>query len=111
MKGSIFENFIITEFLKENFNRGEIFELYFWRDNHQKEIDLIVNLGAKQYGLEIKSTKTIQEKHFSSLNYWLKLTKGKEEEIFLIYSGQENYLRNKINVVSWNNIAKKIIDI
>ena len=67
LKGNIFETFIITEFIKSNYNFGEKYELYFWRDNHKKEIDLIVDYGINQFAIEIKSSQTFNEKHFDTL--------------------------------------------
>ena len=109
LKGSIFETFIVTEFLKENFNKGERFELYFWRDNHQKDIDLIVDWGASQFGVEIKASETVHEKFFDNMKYWQQLTKCHPESLHLIYGGKETYERNEMNVVGWNAIGKHIL--
>jgi hypothetical protein len=104
LKGSLFETFIVNEFIKTSFNYGEQYDIYFWRDNHKKEIDLILDQGLKQYAFEIKSSKTVQEKFFDTLKYWEHLTDNKRESIYLIYGGLENYVRNDFNVLSWNNI-------
>ena len=109
LKGNIFETYILNEFLKNCYNYGEKFELYFWRDNHKKEIDLIADFGQKQYGIEIKSGQTIQEKYFSGLKYWSNLTGKDTGLMYLIYGGNENYARNGMNVISWNNIYEGII--
>ncbi|MCK5198636.1 MAG: DUF4143 domain-containing protein, partial [Spirochaetales bacterium] len=101
--------YILNEFLKNCYNYGEKFELYFWRDNHKKEIDLIADFGQKQYGIEIKSGQTIQEKYFSGLKYWSNLTGKDTGLMYLIYGGNENYARNGMNVISWNNIYEGII--
>ncbi len=109
LKGNIFETFIINEFLKESYNSGEIYDIYFWRDNHRKEIDLIIEYGLNICGVEIKSGKTVQKNFFDGLNYWIKLTKSEPGNTFLIYGGEENYTFNKINVKGWNS-AKDIIN-
>ncbi|HBD95331.1 MAG: AAA family ATPase [Spirochaetes bacterium GWF1_31_7] len=109
LKGNLFETFIINEFVKINFNYGEPYSLYFYRDNHQKKIDLIVDYGNKQYGVEIKSSETIHEKFFDGLRYWTELTGNDEGRMYLIYGGSENMTRNKMNVVSWGSIYDRII--
>ncbi|MGL1892777.1 MAG: ATP-binding protein [Spirochaetaceae bacterium] len=109
LKGSLFETFIVNEFIKYNFNFGEKFDIYFWRDNHKKEIDLILDLGIEQLAFEIKSAKTVQEKFFDTLKYWEKLTSKDRSNIYLIYGGQENYIRENFNVVSWDNIYDGVI--
>ena len=109
LKGGIFETFIINEVLKANYNIGERFEIFYWRDNHKKEIDLIIDLGIKQFAIEIKSSGTVNEKYFDGLKYWRELTQTNTEDLYLIYAGIENMKRNEMNVVSWNNIFDGII--
>ena len=109
LKGAIFETFIINEVLKANYNIGEKYELFYWRDNHKKEIDLIIDFGIRQYGVEIKSSGTVSEKYFDGLKYWRELTQTNNDDLYLIYGGAENMKRNEMNVVSWNNIFDGII--
>ena len=109
LKGAIFETFIINEVLKANYNIGGRFEIFYWRDNHKKEIDLIIDIGVKQLGIEIKSSGTVNEKYFDGLKYWKELTKIDTDDLYLIYGGAENMIRNGMNVVSWNNIFDGIV--
>jgi len=109
LKGHIFETFIINEFLKGNLNNGDKYEIYYWRDNHQKEIDLILDIGNKNIGIEIKSGKTIQEKYFDGLKYWKELAKVDDQDLYFLYGGKEKYKRNNMNVVGWNKIFNEII--
>ena len=109
LKGNIFETFVMNEFIKYNFNYGERLQLFYWRDNHQKEMDLIVDYGTDHYVVEIKSSETVQEKYFDGLKYWKKLSGDKSSSMFLIYGGEDNMVRNKMNVVSWKSIKEKIV--
>lgn len=109
LKGNIFETFIISEFIKGCYNSGEKFDMYFWRDNHQKEIDLIVDYGIDIFGIEIKRSETIQEKYFAGLTYWMNLSETEPENMFLIYGGEDSYMRNNININGWNKIYEGII--
>lgn len=109
LKGSLFETFIINEFIKSNFNYGENFDIYFWRDNHKKEIDLILDSGLDQYAFEIKSSKTIHEKFFDTMKYWESLTQNNRDKMYVIYGGKENYKRNDFNVLGWNNLFDEMI--
>ena len=83
--------------------------MYFWRDNHKKEIDLIIDYGTDKFGIEIKRSETIQEKYFSGLTYWMNLSETKSENMFLIYGGEDSYVRNNININGWNRIFNGII--
>ncbi len=42
---SILENYVV-EFLKEKLNRGHLYELFFYRDSNQNEIDLVIDRGT-----------------------------------------------------------------
>jgi len=102
MRGSLFETWIVSEMLKERFNKGLTNNLYFWRDRSGNEIDVLVEKADSLVPVEIKSGKTINSDFFKGLKLWKKLTD--EKESYLIYGGEENYLREKINVQSWRNL-------
>lgn len=42
MRGALFENFIVTEALKQRYNMGKESNLYFYRDSNQNEVDLVL---------------------------------------------------------------------
>ena len=110
LKGSLFETFIVSEMLKGSYNNGEPYELYYWRDNHKKEIDLIIDKGVKTLGIEIKRSETIHEKFFDGLKYWSKLSVSPEENLFLVYGGRDSMVRNGMNVVGWQELYTRIIE-
>jgi predicted AAA+ superfamily ATPase len=56
MAGAFFENMVVIELFKRRINRGEAFELYFYRDSNGNEIDLVLDRGAWKSLVEIKST-------------------------------------------------------
>ncbi|MCO5044777.1 MAG: DUF4143 domain-containing protein [Kiritimatiellae bacterium] len=58
MAGAFFENFIVTEALKLRCHTRGPFELYFYRDSNQQEIDVVVESAQKFLLLEIKLSKT-----------------------------------------------------
>lgn len=56
-KGSIWENFIISEFAKTNLTFGNRNNLHFWRNRDGGEIDLIVKSPTKISAFEVKWKK------------------------------------------------------
>lgn len=57
--GAIFENFIVSETLKNYYNRGERPELYFYRDDSKVEVDLLdFTDPANRRLYEIKTSQT-----------------------------------------------------
>ena len=101
LRGNLFENMIISNFFKENFNHGLNYYYWFWRDNHKKEIDLLVDRGSIVNPIEIKSGETFRSDQLSALNYWCSLSGTKPDNAFLIYGGGENIIFKGINIISW----------
>lgn len=56
--GSLFENLVISEFLKLKANFDLDLDFYFWRDNHGIEVDLLIDYGSEQLPIEIKASMT-----------------------------------------------------
>lgn len=52
--GALFENFMISERIKRNDNRGARKNMYFWRTHQQKEIDYIEEEGGALSAFEFK---------------------------------------------------------
>jgi predicted AAA+ superfamily ATPase len=104
-RGALFENFIITELLKNRFNKGKRTNLYFWRDSSGHEIDVIIDEGIKLHPVEIKSGRTITSSYFKGLNFWEQLTGEREGIVF--YGGEESQQRSTgKNVLSWREITQ-----
>ncbi|NOZ45985.1 MAG: ATP-binding protein, partial [Chlorobi bacterium] len=72
-RGNLFENMIVGDFLKRRYNKGQLHNLYFWRNNTGNEIDLIWVSSNKKIPIEIKSGQTITSEYFKGINYWNKL--------------------------------------
>jgi len=104
MRGHLFENMVISEFVKENSNFSYGYNLYFWRDNHKKEIDLIVDNGKQGSGLEIKSSATFRKEYLDSLSYWSKISDISNENLVLIFDGNEEREIHRIGIKKWSNI-------
>lgn len=56
-KGALWENYIITERMKQNYNNHLGHDYYFWRTYDQQEIDLIENDSGILNAFEIKAGK------------------------------------------------------
>jgi predicted AAA+ superfamily ATPase len=104
LRGSLFENMVITEFLKENFSRGTSGNLFFWRDNTGNEIDLILDQDNKLIPVEIKSGQTITDEYFKNLRFWAKISGS--ESGYVVYGGQDLQKRsNGISVVPFTRVS------
>lgn len=106
MKGSLFENLILNEFIKRSFNRGENRQPYYWQDNHGKEIDCLLVNGDKVTAIEIKSGKTVSPSYFDNLSYWRSLADLPENLEYVVYGGDQSMQTSAGTLISWKNFDR-----
>ena len=56
--GMLWENWVVSEFMKKNLLNGQLANLYFWRTRSQSEVDLVVKSGSQLSAYEIKWKQT-----------------------------------------------------
>ncbi len=103
-RGSLFENYIISECLKLRFNRGMNSNLFFWRNNTGDEVGLIIDRGNRLIPVEVKSGHTLTAESFKGLLKWISLAKETAGPGHLCYGGEASFKRGDINVVPWNKV-------
>lgn len=104
LKGSLFENYVINDMVKERYNTNEPFDLYFWRDSTGNEMDIVIDKGSDLYPIEIKAGKTITNDYFKNFQFWKKTTGFESGTV--IYAGQDAQKRsNGIQVISWRDFT------
>ncbi len=103
-KGAIFENFVILEFMKIQYNRGKRPQFYYWRDSNQNEVDLLIQDGMYLKAVEIKSGKTINPDFFKGLKYFKKIVP--DAQSVLVYGGDESQHRSDAVVFAAQDLDK-----
>jgi hypothetical protein len=106
MKGSLFENLILNEFIKRSFNQGENRQPYYWQDNHGKEIDCLLVNGERVTAVEIKSGKTMSTSYFDNLKYWQSLAALPENQEYVVYGGEQSMQTGAGTLISWRNLDR-----
>lgn len=106
LRGALFENFILTEFLKTRFNKGLRNNLFFWRDNKGTEIDCIIEKGDGLTPVEIKSAATFSQDFFKTLTWWNKLTGNPEENSWVVYGGNKSIDTKDGKLISWKDLNR-----
>ena len=104
--GLLFENYVITEYIKNTWNQGNSLSSYFWRDSKGKEIDILIEKGRQLKIVEIKSAKTIRPNFFDGVNYFEKIARGYSIQKHIIYGGSEMRKQFNTQILPWNNIDK-----
>ena len=101
-RGAVFESWVISELLKNYYNRGEESDIYFWRDSAGHEVDIVIDHGRELVPVEIKSGETIGGDFFKGFDYWRSLPGQSNCPATLVYGGNVSFMRRKIAVISWN---------
>ncbi len=104
LKGALFENWVLNEFVKRAFNRGERQYPYFWRDNHGLEIDCLLDTPESLVPVEIKSGKTMAQSYFANLKTWQQLT-GYQTG-YVVYGGDASMKTSQGMLVSWKHLEE-----
>lgn len=102
LRGGLFENMVVNEFLKREFNRGKEPTLSFWHDSTGNEVDLLCTENEMQHAYEIKSGATFSKDYFKGLNYWGKLSGADTTQKIVIYGGEKNMNTSDGAVASWS---------
>ena len=104
LRGPLFENLIMNEFVKRTLNKGEREYPYFWQDSRGKEIDCLLPKGGGLTPVEIKAGKTITSSYFSNLKYWQQLTRQPDEPGAVVYGGDLSLQTQDGYLVSWKHL-------
>jgi len=65
-KGALFENFIISELLKQDSYSDKNFKFYYWRTKQGSEIDVVLEKGSELIGVEVKYRRKAFNKAFKN---------------------------------------------
>lgn len=103
--GSIFENLVILELLKNRYNKGLNSNLYFFRDNHGNELDLLYKDGNNLVGIEIKSAATWHNNFSSGLRYFVKNNANLTHKL-VIYNGKPMNFSDGVKAISYQKMSK-----
>ena len=101
LRGGLFENLVINEFIKASYHQGQEPELTFWRDSTGNEIDLLQYTGGMPHAYEIKSGATFSPDFFKGIAKWAKLSGTPADCCTAIYTGNQNLKTRQGNVKSW----------
>ncbi len=105
LRGAIFENMVVLEFLKNRFNAGKLSNLYFYRDKSQREIDIVQEFADTFKAYEIKSASVFHPNFMHNLNYLKNLLNEKLTSTQVIYDGEIELKSSKNGIVNFRNIS------
>ena len=106
-RGMLFETLVVSEWVKRQFNAGQVAELYFWRDSAGHEVDLLVLNGSLLQPVEIKSGSTFSSDWTAALRKLSAIFGDAALPPGIVYGGEGQYEREGCRVVGWQALAEK----
>ena len=106
LRGSLFENMVTLELLKNRYNAGLDNNLYFYRDNHGNEVDIMQEAGYQLNLFEIKSAETFTPHFLKGLDYLKKIVPDRVGKSNLVYAGSDKMTIKEHRIVNYKNLFR-----
>lgn len=91
LRGNLYENLVIADIVKSALNRGIRPEIYFFRDSHGNEIDLLVREKGTLTPVEIKSAATFSTDFVKQLEWFRTLGVKRLTTGAVLYNGDRAF--------------------
>jgi predicted AAA+ superfamily ATPase len=109
MRGALFENLCIAEFIKHLRHSGAAGMPYFWRDNIGNEVDLLIVHGSTLQPVEFKSGATFQPEWLRGLHTWQRhAASAMQAEPILICAAPGNQRIQGVGVAHWRDALRAL---
>ena len=105
LRGNLFENMVVNDFMKNGTNHGLVEQLFFYRDKSQREVDIIRVLQSGQLeAYEIKSAMTYRAEFFNNLNYVKQLLDNRLVKTAVVYDGNQENTQNFSGIYNFRHL-------
>ena len=101
--GSLYENLIVIECLKAQYNQGEVSSLFFYRDANGNEVDIIIDRGRSITPIEIKSSSTFTPRFLSGVKR-IQAIANNVDQAFIVYNGKPKKLSDNTSLLNTSDI-------
>lgn len=104
-RGPVFETWAVAETLKHRYNQGLSADLYFWRDNHGLEVDLVFEHQGRLHSVECRSGTTYAADWLSAVRRWRQAAGAVAAPPVLLYGGDSSHDQADHSVLSWRDLG------
>jgi predicted AAA+ superfamily ATPase len=106
LRGAVFESWVVSEILKQRFNRGELNGVFFFRDKAGLESDALVQGRRKLTLVEVKAGRTISSDWAANANKIRSLFAATKQATVsvVVYGGTDKQERNGVVYLPWNAV-------
>lgn len=108
LRGNLFENLVVMEAFKAKLNQGQDPQLYFFRDSHGNEVDLVIAGGGKLIPCEIKASATFHSRFKKGLTYFKNLTPSTAQKGLIIYDGEQDRQTEDFDVINYRSLGARL---
>ena len=106
VRGMLFENMVILELMKYRLNHGLDHGIYFFQDDKQHEVDVLMNSGSGLLAVEIKSSVTFHQDFLKNLKYLRHTLKNKSLQTAVIYAGLEVQSGDEFSLLNYQDASR-----
>ncbi len=106
LRGHLVENLVILELMKARLNLGLDPQLYFFRDTHGHEVDLIFQSGRNLVPIEIKASKTFHPEFLKNIIYFQNLSAQRAPKGYLLYAGAQEQQIGSIELLQFAHTSQ-----
>lgn len=89
LRGNLYENFIIADIMKSALNKGIRPEIFFFRDSHGNEVDLLIREKGTLTPVEIKSSSTFSTNFIKGIERFQTLKIKRIATGIVLYNGEQ----------------------
>ena len=91
LRGNLYENLVISDIIKGALNKGIRPEIYFFRDSHGAEVDLLIREKGELMPVEIKSAQTFSADFLKGLEKFRALGLDRVAAATVLYGGEQQF--------------------
>jgi predicted AAA+ superfamily ATPase len=110
LRGSIFENWVVSEVTTQHRHRGKRPRLFFYRERGRLEIDVVIEHGSELVLIEAKAGQTPSSSYFSAFPIFEKRIEERKDSRWtvarrlVVYAGSESQSRSAGELVPWSEL-------
>lgn len=107
--GNLFENLVVLELYKHQLNHGLFDQMYFFRDKHGQEVDVLIDQGSRKLPIEIKAASSFHQDFLKGIRYFQKLLKDSDllGPSAVIYSGESlDWQPQETSVLNYGEVGR-----
>ncbi len=110
MRGALFENMLVAEYLKYLRHHGIAHAMHFWRDNTGNEVDLLIERAGVLWPVEMKSGATLQRDWLRGLHTWQRhAAAARQGEPMLISAAPGSFGYEGVRVAHWRDAVRALV--